>query len=320
MTERRAHEPGDGGFLYVLGGGPIRYVSYCILHVSCMYFDVSRSDTSRYICICHFGYHILQLYLNVTSRFNIKSWSKLCGLLARPPTRQGTTREAATAQEGRARARPDGRGSTTATRVRRLGARLRAPRIGCLLKLHQVEARAPRVYERELALVGRHARKLGLCQHWRRRRKPGTHPFERIVPERDDTVEDLRVRLASGQMELVRARIRPERSLASLKVLNLPRVERAAQDVHVECSEKIVPTLLVADVEVVDEMHVASSSERKARDRQDNQQRTGHRPRPCGVLCALARFARVRLHGKKNGGRRGETCFGCGGHAREVCV
>ena len=58
MTERRAHEPGDGGFLYVLGGGPIRYVSYCILHVSCMYFDVSRSDTSRYICICHFGYHI----------------------------------------------------------------------------------------------------------------------------------------------------------------------------------------------------------------------------------------------------------------------
>ena len=42
-----------GGFLYKLGGGSytIRILMYpaCILHVSCMYFDVSRSDTSRYI-------------------------------------------------------------------------------------------------------------------------------------------------------------------------------------------------------------------------------------------------------------------------------
>jgi hypothetical protein len=42
-----------GGFLYKLGGVSytIRILMYpaCILHVSGMYFDVSRSDTSRYI-------------------------------------------------------------------------------------------------------------------------------------------------------------------------------------------------------------------------------------------------------------------------------
>jgi hypothetical protein len=59
-----------GGFLYKLGGVSytIRILMYptCILNVSCMYFDVSyqdtsryikiHQDTSRYICICHFGY------------------------------------------------------------------------------------------------------------------------------------------------------------------------------------------------------------------------------------------------------------------------
>ncbi len=46
---------GDGGFLYKLGGFSytIRILMYpaCILHVSCMYSDVSRSNTSRYIKI-----------------------------------------------------------------------------------------------------------------------------------------------------------------------------------------------------------------------------------------------------------------------------
>jgi hypothetical protein len=59
-----------GGFLYKLGGVSytIRILMYpaCILHVSCMYFDVPRSytsgyikihrDTTRYICICHFSH------------------------------------------------------------------------------------------------------------------------------------------------------------------------------------------------------------------------------------------------------------------------
>ena len=59
-----------GGFLYKLGvvSYTIRILMYpaCILNVSCMYFDVSyqdtsryikiHQDTSRYICICHFGY------------------------------------------------------------------------------------------------------------------------------------------------------------------------------------------------------------------------------------------------------------------------
>jgi len=44
-----------GGFLYKLGvvSYTIRILMYpaCILHVSCMYFDVSYQDTSRYIKI-----------------------------------------------------------------------------------------------------------------------------------------------------------------------------------------------------------------------------------------------------------------------------
>ena len=45
---------GDGGFeglLSNLGGFVIRMRILCILHVSCMYLDVSRSYTSRYFKI-----------------------------------------------------------------------------------------------------------------------------------------------------------------------------------------------------------------------------------------------------------------------------
>ena len=59
------------GFLYVLGGVPIRYASHvsymyraCIVHVfRCVPFRYIKihQDTSRYIkihlCICHFGHH-----------------------------------------------------------------------------------------------------------------------------------------------------------------------------------------------------------------------------------------------------------------------
>ena len=52
-----------GGFLYKLGGGSytIRILMYpaCILHVSCMYssrYIKIHRDTTRYICICHFGH------------------------------------------------------------------------------------------------------------------------------------------------------------------------------------------------------------------------------------------------------------------------
>ena len=62
MTERRAHEPGDGGFLYVLG----MYracISMCPVQI--------HRDTFVYVTLA------ITSYLNVTSRFNIKSWSKL---------------------------------------------------------------------------------------------------------------------------------------------------------------------------------------------------------------------------------------------------
>jgi hypothetical protein len=52
-----------GGFLYKLGGVSytIRILMYpaCILHVSCMYssrYIKIHQDTTRYICICHFGH------------------------------------------------------------------------------------------------------------------------------------------------------------------------------------------------------------------------------------------------------------------------
>ena len=45
--------PGDGGFVIEFGGVCYQdtYPMYltCIVHVSCMYLDVSRQDTSRYI-------------------------------------------------------------------------------------------------------------------------------------------------------------------------------------------------------------------------------------------------------------------------------
>jgi hypothetical protein len=46
---------GDVGFPILFGGGFLSDtypdVFRCILHVSCMYFDVSYQDTSRYIKI-----------------------------------------------------------------------------------------------------------------------------------------------------------------------------------------------------------------------------------------------------------------------------
>jgi hypothetical protein len=65
-----AHPPWvTGGFLYKLGGGSytIRILMYpaCILHVSCMYssrYIKIHRDTTRYICICHFG-HQKKMYL-----------------------------------------------------------------------------------------------------------------------------------------------------------------------------------------------------------------------------------------------------------------
>ena len=56
---------GDGGFPIQIGGGFL-YNTYpdvsciypaCILHVfRCVLFIKIHQDTSRYICICHFGY------------------------------------------------------------------------------------------------------------------------------------------------------------------------------------------------------------------------------------------------------------------------
>jgi hypothetical protein len=53
MSFVREAARGDGGFVIEFGGGCYQdtYPMYltCIVHVSCMYLDVSRQDTSRYI-------------------------------------------------------------------------------------------------------------------------------------------------------------------------------------------------------------------------------------------------------------------------------
>ena len=88
------------------------------------------------------------------------------------------------------------------------------------------------------------------------------HAVERLEGDGDHAVEDLRLG-SLAEVELVDAAVGPERLAALLQVLQLSRVDRAAQHVKVEGAEQVMSPLLVVDVQMVEDENVGAVFERR---------------------------------------------------------